>query len=154
MAWLRRIDRSSWHELRDIVLGFRAVGGNVEEFQMFGAQLRDHDDRYGYSEEWVSVVKKIWSEAKPFDYSGKHFNLKNVGGKPKPWGGSRPLLMSAGSSPTGRAFAARHADCLFMVIPDEAKLADEITALRAGQDSLGVFRSGQLLRRAAPTDSN
>ena len=36
--------------------------------------------------------------------------------------------MSAGSSPAGRAFAARHVDCLFMVIADEAKLADEIAA--------------------------
>jgi alkanesulfonate monooxygenase SsuD/methylene tetrahydromethanopterin reductase-like flavin-dependent oxidoreductase (luciferase family) len=95
-------------------------------------------------------VKRIWSEAKPFDHSGKHFNLKNVGGKPKPWGGTRPLLMSAGSSPAGRAFAARHVDCLFMVIPDEAKLADEIAALRAGQDGLGVFASGHLLCRATP----
>ncbi len=134
--------------------GLNVVSGwNVEEFQSFGAQLLDHDDRYGYSEEWVSVVKRIWSEAKPFDHSGKHFNLKNVGGKPKPWGGTRPLLMSAGSSPAGRAFAARHVDCLFMVIPDEAKLADEIAALRAGQDGLGVFASGHLLCRATQKET-
>jgi alkanesulfonate monooxygenase SsuD/methylene tetrahydromethanopterin reductase-like flavin-dependent oxidoreductase (luciferase family) len=95
-------------------------GWNVEEFQSFGAQLLEHDDRYGYSEEWVSVVKRIWSEEKPFDYSGKHFNLKNVGGKPKPWGGTRPLLMSAGSSP--RTPLRRHVDCLFMVIPDKQAL--------------------------------
>jgi len=134
--------------------GLNVVSGwNVEEFQSFGAQLLEHDDRYGYSEEWVSVVKRIWSEEKPFDHNGKHFNLKNVGGKPKPWGGSRPLLMSAGSSPAGRAFAARHVDCLFMVIADEAKLADEIAALRAGQDGLGVFASGHLLCRATPKET-
>ena len=101
--------------------GLNVVSGwNVDEFAMFGAQLLEHDDRYGYSEEWVSIVKQIWSQTKPFDYSGKHFNLRNVGGKPKPWAGTRPLLMSAGSSPAGRAFASRHADCLFMVIADEA----------------------------------
>jgi alkanesulfonate monooxygenase SsuD/methylene tetrahydromethanopterin reductase-like flavin-dependent oxidoreductase (luciferase family) len=134
--------------------GLNVVSGwNVDEFGMFGAQLLEHDDRYGYTEEWVTIVKGIWSKPTPFDYSGKHFNLKNVGGKPKPWGGSRPLLMSAGSSPAGRAFASRHVDCLFMVISDEAKVADEVAALRASQNSLGVFASGHLICRATPKET-
>ncbi len=134
--------------------GLNVVSGwNVDEFAMFGAQLLEHDDRYGYSEEWVSIVKRIWLEEKPFDYSGQHFNVKNVGGKPKPFGGTRPLLMSAGSSPAGRAFASRHADCLFMVISDEAKLADEVAALRTGKDVLGVFASGHLMCRATAKET-
>lgn len=134
--------------------GLNVVSGwNVDEFEMFGARLLDHDDRYGYTEEWISVVKGIWSETTPFDYSGKHFNLRNVGGKPKPWDGTHPLLMSAGSSPAGRAFATRHADCLFMVISDEAKLADEIVALRAGKEALGLFASGHLMCRATAKET-
>jgi dimethylsulfone monooxygenase len=134
--------------------GLNVVSGwNVGEFEMFGAQLLDHDRRYGYTEEWVSVVKRIWAEEKPFDFCGEHFNLKNVGGKPKPWDGARPLLMSAGSSPEGRAFASRHADCLFMVIADEAKLADEIVALRVGKRKLGIFASGHLMCRATAKET-
>ncbi len=134
--------------------GLNVVSGwNTAEFAMFGAELREHDDRYGYSEEWVSVLKKLWSEDKPFDYSGKHFNIKNASAKPKPWGGTRPLLMSAGSSPTGRAFATRHVDCLFMVIPDEKKLADEIAVLKSGRKGLGVFASGHLMCRATPKET-
>jgi len=134
--------------------GLNVVSGwNTAEFAMFGAELREHDDRYGYSEEWVSVVKKLWSEHKPFDYAGKHFNIQNASGKPKPWGGSRPLLMSAGSSPTGRAFASRHVDCLFMVIPDETKLADEIAIMKSARSGLGVFASGHLLCRATPKET-
>jgi FMNH2-dependent dimethyl sulfone monooxygenase len=134
--------------------GLNVVSGwNTAEFAMFGAELREHDDRYGYSEEWVSVLKKLWSEDKPFDYSGKHFNIRNASAKPKPWGGTRPLLMSAGSSSTGRAFATRHVDCLFMVIPDETKLADEIAVLKSGRNGLGVFASGHLLCRATPKET-
>jgi dimethylsulfone monooxygenase len=129
--------------------GLNVVSGwNVDEFQMFGAQLLDHDQRYAYTEEWVSIVKRIWSETEPFDFSGKHFQVRHVGGKPKPWGDSRPLLMSAGSSPAGRAFASRHVDCLFMVINDDAKLADEIASMRSGRSGLGVFASGHLMCRA------
>jgi hypothetical protein len=109
--------------------GLNVVSGwNVGEFKMFGAELRDHDERYAYSEEWLGVVKRIWSEAEPFDHHGTYFRLEGVVGKPKPWKGGRPLLMSAGSSPAGRAFAARRADCLFMVIVDKATLAGQTYA--------------------------
>ncbi len=134
--------------------GLNVVSGwNVDEFGMFGAQLLDHDDRYGYSEEWVAIVKRIWLETAPFDFAGRHFNVRNVGGKPKPWGGTRPLLMSAGSSTAGRAFASRHADCLFMVISDEEKVAGEVATLRAGREHLGVFASGHLMCRATPEET-
>jgi alkanesulfonate monooxygenase SsuD/methylene tetrahydromethanopterin reductase-like flavin-dependent oxidoreductase (luciferase family) len=134
--------------------GLNVVSGwNVNEFGMFGRQLLEHDERYAYSEEWLTIVKGIWSEPRLFDHSGKHFNVVNVGGKPKPWGGSRPLLMSAGSSPAGRAFALRHVDCLFMSITEEATLADEIATLRSGRDGLGVFASGHLICRATPKET-
>ena len=84
--------------------GLNIVSGwNVDEFAMFGIALREHDERYDYSAEWVSILKKIYSESKPFDYEGKYFSLKNVEGKPKPLRPGRPMLMSAGSSPAGRS---------------------------------------------------
>lgn len=133
--------------------GLNVVSGwNVDEFAMFGASLLDHDDRYGYTEEWVQIVKRLWSENKPFDHNGKYFNLKNVSGKPKPWDEGRPLLMSAGSSPAGRAFASRHVDCLFMVIADEQAIASEIAALRASNRAMGVFASGHLMCRPTPKE--
>jgi alkanesulfonate monooxygenase SsuD/methylene tetrahydromethanopterin reductase-like flavin-dependent oxidoreductase (luciferase family) len=134
--------------------GLNVVSGwNVDEFGMFGSPLLEHDERYNYTEEWVTIVKGIWSEPKPFDYSGKHFNLKSISGKPKPWEGSRPLLMSAGSSTAGRAFAARQVDCLFMVIADEANVTQEVAAIRAGRSDLGIFASGHLLCRATAKET-
>jgi len=48
--------------------GLNVVSGwNVDEFAMFGAQLLEHDDRYGYSEEWITGVKGRWWGEKPFD---------------------------------------------------------------------------------------
>ena len=84
-------------------------------------------------EEWTEIIKRIWSEEKPFDYKGKFFDLKGVIGKPKPWGGGRPMLMSAGSSPAGRAFASKHVDCIFMPIGLEEKVAGDVAALAAAE---------------------
>ena len=136
--------------------GINIVSGwNVEEFAMFGIPLREHDERYDYSAEWVSILKRIYSETEPFDHEGKYFNLKNVEGKPKPWSPGVPMLMSAGSSPAGRSFAVNNADCLFMVITEEAKIASDVAQVRAvpGADRCGLYASGHLLCRRTPKET-
>jgi dimethylsulfone monooxygenase len=132
--------------------GLNIVSGwNADEFGMFGVALDDHDTRYAYTEEWIEVVKKVWAEPEPFDFHGKHFDLRGVLGKPKPFAGSRPMLVSAGNSTEGRKFAARHADCLFMTIKELDTLAAEIAAVRATTAEhprpVGVFASGHLVCR-------
>lgn len=134
--------------------GINIVSGwNQSEFAMFGATLREHDDRYAYSQEWVEIVEKIWSEPEKFDYKGEFFDLKGVLGKPKPLGDARPLLMSAGASDTGKAFAARHADCLFMTIFDMDRVPGDTQTLRnlaPSHRNPGVYASGHLFTR--PTE--
>ncbi len=112
--------------------GLNVVSGwNPIEFGMMGVDLKDHDKRYAYSEEWLDIVKRIWAEDQPFDYNGKVFELKDVLGKPKPWWGTRPILVSAGNSEVGRTFAASNADCLFTTIPDLDTLAAKLETFRS-----------------------
>jgi alkanesulfonate monooxygenase SsuD/methylene tetrahydromethanopterin reductase-like flavin-dependent oxidoreductase (luciferase family) len=40
--------------------------------------------------------------------------MKGIRGKPKPYGGSRPVIMNAGASPVGQAFAIRNCDAFFL----------------------------------------
>ena len=130
--------------------GLNIVSGwNAREFDMFGITLAEHNERYAYTEEWVDVVKRIWSEHAPFDHAGRYFQLAEVEGKPKPYGDGLPMLVSAGNSPAGRAFAARHADCSFMTINEIDTLAGEIDGVKksAGAQRVGVFASGHMITR-------
>ncbi len=130
--------------------GLNIVSGwNAGEFEMFGVELREHDERYAYSAEWLEVVKKIWSEDTPFDFHGKYFDLEDVILKPKPYGGGAPLLMSAGSSPAGRKFAANNVDCLFMAFPHLDGLASEIDSIRSlfGKHPIGLYASSHMVCR-------
>jgi alkanesulfonate monooxygenase SsuD/methylene tetrahydromethanopterin reductase-like flavin-dependent oxidoreductase (luciferase family) len=88
-------------------------GWNEGEFEMFGATLRDHEARYAYAQEWLDIVKLAWSPREDFDFAGQYFALKGIRAKPKPYGGTRPLIMNAGASATGQAFAIRNCDALF-----------------------------------------
>jgi alkanesulfonate monooxygenase SsuD/methylene tetrahydromethanopterin reductase-like flavin-dependent oxidoreductase (luciferase family) len=42
-------------------LGLNLVcGWNEGEFQMFGQEQREHDERYAYGQEWLDVVRLLW----------------------------------------------------------------------------------------------
>src|SRR3984885_57282 len=70
------------------------VGWNEGEFEMFGVEQREHDVRYEYAQEWIDAINLIWSDQDDFDFQGKYFNMKGVRGKPKPYAGTRPLMMN------------------------------------------------------------
>jgi alkanesulfonate monooxygenase SsuD/methylene tetrahydromethanopterin reductase-like flavin-dependent oxidoreductase (luciferase family) len=89
------------------------VGWNEDEFQMFGVTQREHEQRYEYAQDWIDAVKMAWGPNEDFDFAGKYIRLSKVRAKPKPFGGSRPLIMNAGASPVGRAFAIRNCDAFF-----------------------------------------
>jgi dimethylsulfone monooxygenase len=89
------------------------VGWNEDEFQMFGVTQREHDARYEYAQDWINAIKRAWGPGEDFDFEGQYIKLRKVRAKPKPFGGARPLIMNAGASEAGRAFAVRNCDAFF-----------------------------------------
>jgi alkanesulfonate monooxygenase SsuD/methylene tetrahydromethanopterin reductase-like flavin-dependent oxidoreductase (luciferase family) len=81
---------------------------------MFGVEQRAHESRYEYAQEWIDVIKMIWSDREDFDFKGKYLDMKKIRGKPKPYGGTRPVIMNAGASATGQGFAIRNCDAFFL----------------------------------------
>lgn len=76
--------------------------------------------------------------------------LRGVLGKPKPYGRLAPLLISAGASTRGRAFALREADALFTAITNFETLEEELRlarALVADGSRIPAYASGHLVSR-------
>jgi alkanesulfonate monooxygenase SsuD/methylene tetrahydromethanopterin reductase-like flavin-dependent oxidoreductase (luciferase family) len=109
------------------------VGWNEDEFQMFGVTQREHDARYDYAQNWIDAVKAAWGPGEDFDFDGEFIKLKKVRAKPKPVGGSRPLIMNAGSSPVGRAFAIRNCDAFF-TNASRTSMEDNAQKVKAAKD--------------------
>jgi alkanesulfonate monooxygenase SsuD/methylene tetrahydromethanopterin reductase-like flavin-dependent oxidoreductase (luciferase family) len=95
---------------------------------------RGHDDRYEVAEDYMSVVYKLWEGSWADDavvadvkkgvftrpdrvrrvrHDGPHYKLDALR-LSEPSLQRTPVLYQAGTSPAGRAFAARHAECVFM----------------------------------------
>jgi alkanesulfonate monooxygenase SsuD/methylene tetrahydromethanopterin reductase-like flavin-dependent oxidoreductase (luciferase family) len=124
------------------------VGWNEGEFEMFGVRQRDHEARYEYAQEWLDAVKLIWSERENVDFAGEFLTHKGIRAHPKPVGGSRPLIMNAGASPTGRAFAIRNCDAFFTnvmglsIAQQSAAVRDAKAEARTHNRELEVFTVG------------
>ena len=138
------------------------AGWNEGEFEMFGVQQRDHETRYEYAEEWLDVVKRAWSEPGTFDFEGKFLTLKGVRAFPKPHAGTRPLIMNAGSSGTGQAFALRNCDAFFTAtsasrasLEGTAKKVQEVKqqAAALGRE-IEVYTIGQVICRPTENEAN
>ena len=129
------------------------VGWNEGEFEMFGVEQREHEDRYDYAQEWIDVIKLIWSDQEDFDFQHKYFSMKGIRGKPKPFGGTRPLMMNAGSSPTGQAFAIRNCDAFFLQASRDslAETTQRVAAVqeraRQGGREIGCYTVGVITCR-------
>lgn len=104
-------------------LGVNVVcGWNDDEFRMFGVTKKEHEARYEQGDEWWRIVRGIWAGGAPFDFPGAQYDLHEVQGLPLPYGDKSPLMMNAGTSPSGRAFAIRHSDMHFDAVksPEES----------------------------------
>jgi len=138
------------------------VGWNEGEFEMFGVTQREHDARYAFAQEWLDVVKRAWSERGDFDFEGEFLQLQGIRAFPKPYGETRPILMNAGSSEVGQAFALRNCDAFFVAtsgsrtsLDGNAKKVAEIkrAAQNFGRD-IEVYTVGQVICRSSQKEAD
>ena len=123
-----------------------------------------HDDRYDVAEEYMEVVYKLWEGSWQDDavlrdrangifadpakvhrvrHEGNNYRLDAIHlSEPSPQ--RTPVLYQAGTSPRGREFAARHAECVFMSGPSAKIIAPRVAAIRklaaeAGRDPRSIL---------------
>lgn len=104
--------------------GMNVVGGwNRREFDMFGIEMLGHEERYAYLAEWLTLIRRLWSETCEFDVDSRWFSMKGALSRPQPLRGGAVPIMNAGFSETGMRFAARHSNMgligLFGENPDQ-----------------------------------
>jgi len=92
------------------------TGWNQPEIEMFGTPMLPHAERYDSTEEWLQIIKRLWTEDEDFDFEGKYYRIKKGYLQPKPIQEPYPALMNAASSERGRHFAAKYCDLVYTVL--------------------------------------
>jgi FMN-dependent oxidoreductase (nitrilotriacetate monooxygenase family) len=148
---------STLDHLTDGRIGWNIVTGYLASAAKAAGKekLTAHDTRYDIAEEYMQVVYKLWeaswedgavlrdrktgvfadpSKVHRITHKGEYFAVDAIHlAEPSPQ--RTPVLYQAGSSPKGRDFAARHAECVFISGPSPQVLAPRVAAIRqlAGQ---------------------
>jgi FMNH2-dependent dimethyl sulfone monooxygenase len=126
-------------------------GWNTGEFAMFGAKPLDDEHRYKHGAEWLALILQMWERDDEFDFSGEFFELQGVRANPKPYGGTRPLIMNAAFSATGKAFAYGSCDAVFTGLRTHELGVQAAREVRAGAAALGrtvgVYTAGHMVCR-------
>ena len=128
-------------------------------------ELPSHNARYDRADEYLDVAYKLWegswedgavlrdtanrryadpSRIHAINHVGQHYRVEGPHlSEPSPQ--RTPLLFQAGSSTRGRAFAARHAECVFLIeslaaVRGPASVVRDIRAQAAslGRDPDGI----------------
>ncbi|KPQ20883.1 MAG: pyrimidine oxygenase [Rhodobacteraceae bacterium HLUCCA24] len=100
-----------------------------------------HEERYDLADEWIKVVKQLWTEDVT-SHKGDFFELVEATMGPKP---SRlPPLANAGASPRGFRFAVENCDIAFIGSGEDEKYVQlgrnaKATARDMGKPELKVY---------------
>jgi alkanesulfonate monooxygenase SsuD/methylene tetrahydromethanopterin reductase-like flavin-dependent oxidoreductase (luciferase family) len=100
------------------------------EMEMFGVKQLEHDERYEMADEWMTCVRRLWTE-QDFDHAGKYYTIDQGFLSPKPVQQPHPVVINAGSSPAGVGFSARHADFNLLSITSLDKAADMVSNIQS-----------------------
>lgn len=141
-------------------------------------QQMPHDQRYERAEEFMQVCYKLWEGSWESDavvndtasqiyadpakvheiaHKGRFFSVPGVHlSEPSPQ--RTPVIWQAGTSGTGRAFAARHAEAVFTVAPTAKILRGYVDDIRQiarehGRDPQSVKIFTEITTIVAPTDA-
>ena len=83
-----------------------------QEFTGFGEPWLEHDERYRRSEEFIRVLRGLWS-GEPFEFRGDFYRINAPALKPQPVQ-NPPEIFQGGNSKAARRMAARVSDWYFM----------------------------------------
>ena len=164
---------SSLDHLTEGRVGWNVVTGYLDSAARGAGRDKQtaHDVRYAIAEDYMEVVYKLWEGSWADDavkadpstgvyadpdrvrkavHDGPHFRLDALHlSEPSPQ--RTPVLYQAGTSPAGRDFAARHAECVFLSGPSKTAVAPRVAAIRANAAKFGRAPESILMFSLATT---
>ncbi|MDW6026249.1 LLM class flavin-dependent oxidoreductase [Mesorhizobium sp. BAC0120] len=106
-----------------------------------------HEESLARLDEYVVLLKRLWSNNKPIDYEGTFHRLKAAFSGAKPFNGSSVPLALAGASGTAVKIAARHAD--LFVLP-AATMEETRRTIERVRVAASCHRRADTIRFALP----
>lgn len=112
------------------------TGGNSAEQRQDGDFL-DHAQRYARSDEYVGLLRRVWTAEQPFDHEGTYYRFERAFSEIKPVQKPHIPIFFGGSSDVAIDIAARHATTYAFWGETLDQARDTIARVRASAERQG-----------------
>ena len=112
------------------------TGGSTADQAAEGDYL-DKDSRYERTREYIQIVKQAWTSTEPFDYDGRHYQIKNFRADITPVQQPRPRISFGGSSAAAYAVGAAESDIYALWGEPLAGTREQIASIDAAAVAAG-----------------
>ncbi len=109
------------------------TGSNPSELAMYG-DADSHDERYARTHEWISIVRRLWSESS-VDHTGTYYQMRGAILEPKP-SPAVPIYVGGHSAPAQR-LAAELADVYLVWADTVPGIAARLATMREAEAAAG-----------------
>jgi len=91
-------------------LGVHIISGGSDSEQRRDGDYLDHDRRYARTDEYLEILRKVWTSGEPFDHHGEFYRVEQAFSEVKPVQQPHLPIFFGGASEAAIPVAGRHAD--------------------------------------------
>jgi alkanesulfonate monooxygenase len=118
-------------------LAVHIISGGDDADQGKDGDFLTHDERYARTDEYVEILRRIWTANQPVDHEGKYYTFRRSFSDVKPLQNPHPPIYFGGSSDAAIAVAGKHADVYALWGEPLAEAAKTIARVRASAERYG-----------------
>ena len=107
------------------------ITGGSDADQARDGDFVGHDERYERSDEYLSILRKVWTSNQGFDHEGKFYTVKDAKSEVKPLQQPYVPIFFGGASAPALEVAGKHADVYALWGESLAQAQDLVQRVRA-----------------------
>ncbi|MBV8138000.1 MAG: LLM class flavin-dependent oxidoreductase [Deltaproteobacteria bacterium] len=91
-------------------LAVHIITGGDDGEQRKDGDFLSHDERYARTDEYVGILRRIWTADQPLDHEGRYYKFQGASSEVRPLQQPYPPIYFGGSSDAALSIAGKHAD--------------------------------------------
>ncbi|MDE1182394.1 LLM class flavin-dependent oxidoreductase [Paraburkholderia sp.] len=112
-------------------LAVHFISGGSDADQRRDGDYLDHDERYARTDEYLQILRRIWTEDAPFDHDGRYYRFEQGFSDVKPKQSPHVPIYFGGASAPALEVAGKHADVYALWGESKQQVLEQITRVRA-----------------------
>ena len=112
-----------------LAVHFISGGSDVE--QRRDGDYLSHDERYARTDEYLHILRRVWTESEPFDHEGRYYRFEQAFSEVKPKQAPYVPIYFGGASAPAIEVAGKHADVYALWGESKEQVREQVTRVRA-----------------------